>query len=58
MDLIDEVREQIANQIEEFGNNTEQALDLFKIILIIHATVSITTLLLVVATIIIIALKK
>ena len=58
MDLIDEVREQIANQIEEFGNNTEQALDLFKIILIIHATVSITTLLLVVATVIIIALKK
>ena len=57
-DIITDVKQEISNQIQEFGNDLAAQMDLFKIILIIHATVSVVVLLLVVATIIIVALKK
>ena len=64
-DIITDVKQELSNQIQEFGNDLAAQVDLFKIIsfmipwiMKIHATISITTLLLIVATIIIIALKK
>ena len=57
-DIITDVKQEISNQIQEFGNDLAAQMDLFKIILIIHATVSVVVLLLVVVNIIIVALKK
>ena len=57
-DIITDVKQEISNQIQEFGNDLAAQMDLFKIILIIHATVSVVVLLLVVAVIVIVAIKK
>jgi len=57
-DIITDVKQEISNQIQEFGNDLAAQMDLFKIILIIHATVSVVVLILVVAVIVIVALKK
>ena len=57
-DIIDEVKEQITNQIQEFGNDVAAQMELFKIVLIIHGTVSVVVLLLVIAVVVIVAVKK
>ena len=57
-DIITDVKQELSNQIQEFGNDLAAQMELFKIILIIHATVSVVVLLLVVAVIVIVAIKK